>query len=343
MIMTRTHSERLGLAARAALWITAATLLLVSPTLSARTGDDQLFAGKPITLSLEDAKLRDVLSTFARVADATIAISPQAAGSGALDSLVTVDVDAQPWDRAFDDLLSSWNLAWTREGKVIWVYGTWESLDGDREFTGQPITLQLDGADLHDVLKMMTTLTGFDIAADPELDVAVTIDATDMPWDQVLDMILRVNGLTSTVNGEVIRVQALGQGAGVLMAPPREANDGQEVDGEKVYRFELNGPISPPTRLESPPPEYPEEAREEKVQGVVVLEVVIDSAGHVADTQVIRDAPAGLTEAAVEAVRQWQFEPARLDGRPVAVQYVLTIKFSLDDPPSPDPGETIEP
>lgn len=343
MIMTHTPNNRLSLVVRAAVLVTVAAVLLISPTLSARTGTDQLYAGEPISLSLLDATLQDVVSTFAEVANVTIAISPQAAASGVLESRVTVDVSSQPWDRAFDDLLRARDLVWTRVGDVIWVHGAWESLDGDRSFTGKPIRLQLDGADLHDVLRMMSQLTGFEIVADPTLDVAVTIDVNEMPWDQALDMICRVNGLTYTVEGGTILVTRLTSESGVILRspttpepiPPPDLDFLTEIKGETVYRFNVNGPITPPARVESPPPEYPQEARDARIQGVVVLEVVIDSAGSIADIKVIRGLPLGVTEAAIEAVRQWRFEPARLNDEPVAVQYVLTVRFRLDETPAP--------
>lgn len=61
----------------------------------------------------------------------------------------------------------------------------------------------------------------------------------------------------------------------------------------------------------------------------MILRAVIDRYGEVHDIEVLRSQPFGLEEAAVKAVETWKFEPASLDGRPVAVVYHLTIRFAL--------------
>jgi TonB family protein len=122
-------------------------------------------------------------------------------------------------------------------------------------------------------------------------------------------------------------------------------------DGIAVYAFVVDGPITEPLKLEGPNPNYPEAARDARIQGIVVMKVVILADGAVADVEVVREAPLGLTEAAVEAVRQWRFEPATLDGRPVAVSYFLTVRFNLQDdeqqppmmPPTPLSGDGAAP
>ena len=101
--------------------------------------------------------------------------------------------------------------------------------------------------------------------------------------------------------------------------------------GGPVYDFMVDGPITEPVRLDGPNPEYPEEARAARIQGVVVLRTTILADGTVGDVEVERGLPLGLTEAALAAIRQWRFTPATLDGQPVAVHYVLTVRFQLDD------------
>ena len=76
-------------------------------------------------------------------------------------------------------------------------------------------------------------------------------------------------------------------------------------------------------------PIYPEEARQARVQGVVILQTIINALGKVTDIKVLKGLPSGLTEAAVEAVSQWEFRPATLEGKPVAVYYMVTISFSV--------------
>ena len=86
--------------------------------------------------------------------------------------------------------------------------------------------------------------------------------------------------------------------------------------------------IQEPRLTKSEPPEYPELAKSTQVSGDVVLDAVIDAAGNVKGVRVISGPPL-LQKAAVDALRQWKYEPARLDGRPIAVHLTVTINFRL--------------
>jgi protein TonB len=60
---------------------------------------------------------------------------------------------------------------------------------------------------------------------------------------------------------------------------------------------------------------------------VVIIEVVVDREGRVADSRVLREPGFGTGEAALTAVDRWRFRPATLDGRPVAVFLTVTVRF----------------
>ena len=87
--------------------------------------------------------------------------------------------------------------------------------------------------------------------------------------------------------------------------------------------------ITRPEVINKVNPRYPEEARKSGASGVVVLEATITKEGKVTGIEVLRSADEMLSEAAIEAVNQWEFEPALCDGKPVGVYYILTIKFHL--------------
>lgn len=93
--------------------------------------------------------------------------------------------------------------------------------------------------------------------------------------------------------------------------------------------MQVTGNVLAPQKVYAPTPVYTEEARLERIQGVVILQAVIDREGNVADVTVLKGLPAQLTERAVETVKSWRFKPATLEGEPVAVYYNLTISFSL--------------
>ncbi len=78
-----------------------------------------------------------------------------------------------------------------------------------------------------------------------------------------------------------------------------------------------------------PDPEYSEEARHAKFQGTVLLWMVIGSDGVPHDVRVQRSLGMGLDEKAIEAVRQWRFDPSMKDGHPVAVQVIIEVAFRL--------------
>jgi type IV pilus secretin PilQ/predicted competence protein len=75
-----------------------------------------------------------------------------------------------------------------------------------RVYTGEPISLNLKDADIKDVLRTFAQLTGLNVAVDPQVVGTVTVDFVDVPWDQALDLILRQNGLTWVLEGNVMRV-----------------------------------------------------------------------------------------------------------------------------------------
>ena len=80
---------------------------------------------------------------------------------------------------------------------------------GEKVFTGEPISLNLKDADIKDVLRTFAQLTGLNIAVDPNVNGSVTVDFVDVPWDQALDLILRQNGLSYVLEGNVMRVGTL--------------------------------------------------------------------------------------------------------------------------------------
>jgi TonB family protein len=91
----------------------------------------------------------------------------------------------------------------------------------------------------------------------------------------------------------------------------------------------LDGSILPPEKVYAPQPRYTEEARKARIQGVVILQAVIDAVGNVTRVKILKGLPEGLAESAVETVEQWRFKPATLDGEPVPVYLNLTVSFSL--------------
>ena len=84
-------------------------------------------------------------------------------------------------------------------------------------------------------------------------------------------------------------------------------------------------------------PQYPEAAKRLRAGGDVTLRVVVEANGTVGRIEAVTQAPLGMTEAAVDAVRRWTYRPARVDGQAVAVWKVIRVKFALRPEREPPP------
>jgi TonB family protein len=87
--------------------------------------------------------------------------------------------------------------------------------------------------------------------------------------------------------------------------------------------------VTPPQLVYKVEPEFSEEARKAKHQGVVVLTIEVDPSGNVCNVHVRQSLGLGLDEKAIEAVSHWRFRPAILDGKPVTTDAVVQVNFQL--------------
>jgi protein TonB len=90
----------------------------------------------------------------------------------------------------------------------------------------------------------------------------------------------------------------------------------------------VGGNIKAPQKVKHVNPVYPPIAQSARVQGVVIIEATIGPDGAVKDAKVLRSIPL-LDQAALDAVRQWQFTPTLLNGVPVPVIMTVTVQFTL--------------
>jgi TonB family protein len=93
--------------------------------------------------------------------------------------------------------------------------------------------------------------------------------------------------------------------------------------------YKIGGGVSEPIPIYKPEPEYSEEARKAKFQGVVLLEIVIDEQGRTRNARVAKPLGLGLDEKAIEAVMKWRFRPSLKDGSPVPVRAFVEVNFRL--------------
>jgi len=90
----------------------------------------------------------------------------------------------------------------------------------------------------------------------------------------------------------------------------------------------VGGNIKPPQKVKHVNPVYPPIAQSARVQGIVIIEATIGPNGMVQDAKTLRSIPL-LDQAALDAVRQWQFTPTLLNGVPVPVIMTVTVQFTL--------------
>lgn len=86
----------------------------------------------------------------------------------------------------------------------------------------------------------------------------------------------------------------------------------------------------------------PEVARQAGVTGVVILEVTIGADGTVTDARILRSIPL-LDKAALDAVRQWRYEPTLRNGAPVPVILTVTVAFEVKPGPDATPSRRAQP
>jgi len=115
--------------------------------------------------------------------------------------------------------------------------------------------------------------------------------------------------------------------------PPPPPGPGQPSEGTAAWNMSdgavrVGGNINAPTKIRNVSPVYPLEAQAARVQGVVILEARIEPNGGVGDARVLRSIPL-LDEAALDAVRQWEFTPTLVNGQPVPVIMTVTVNFTM--------------
>jgi TonB family protein len=104
---------------------------------------------------------------------------------------------------------------------------------------------------------------------------------------------------------------------------------GESQSGQPGLSVHRGRGVTPPQLVYKVEPEFSEEARKAKHQGVVVLAIEVDSSGNVRNVRVSQSLGLGLDEKAIEAVSHWRFRPAVVDGKPVTTEAVVQVNFQL--------------
>jgi hypothetical protein len=162
--------------------------------------EPRTYRGKSIgTWDFKDADLGDILRMFADVSELNIVVHPGVRGR------VTTNLRDMPWDMALDEMLRPHGLVANRVGNLVEI-GPPSRLGTRRDFEGKPIDVDFKSVDLIEALRRIAEHGGRTVSAPPEISGKTTLVLKQVPWDQALDVVVRLHGLTWTMEGTAIRV-----------------------------------------------------------------------------------------------------------------------------------------
>ena len=151
------------------------------------------------------------------------------------------------------------------------------------------------------------------IAADP-------LDVIGLPIEAPALSVSRGSGMGGGVGSGA--GQGLGSGTGGGIGPGSGGGTGGGP-------YQPGSGIDPPTLVREVRPTYTDDARRQRIEGDVVLEIIVRADGSVGNVRVRRTLGAGLEQKAIDAVRQWKFLPAKRRGTPVDVVVDVAVEFKL--------------
>ncbi len=112
---------------------------------------------------------------------------------------------------------------------------------------------------------------------------------------------------------------------------PAVLQEKEKTDQTEEKKISKGKEVKPAKLIKKVEPNYPDEAKEAELEGAVVVEATTDEKGNVKDVKIVKGEHEILNKAAVEAVKQWKYEPMLIDGVPHGIQFTVTCSFSLDD------------
>lgn len=222
---------------------------------------------------------------------------------------------------------------------------------GDRSYRSLPLSVLLHGASL--LILVLVALTAGDVLPAPPAMMAFVVPsaAPPAPPPPPAPAAAARQSAAASANPAAAPVAAPAEirpETGIEPTPPAAEPGGVEgglpgsVAGSGIAvvpeappppppptaPIRVGGNIRPPLKVRHVPPEYPTLAIAARKEGVVVIEAEIDASGKVTDARILRSIPL-LDQAALDAVRQWEFAPTLLNGVPAPILMVVTVNFFL--------------
>ena len=165
------------------------------------------------------------------------------------------------------------------------------------------------------------------VAQDARAALEVEVKAQEGKWVKSYDK-TRELAVAAKVAGDKAAADALaGKEKAEAVAAKAKADAAAARAKARIAPLRIGGQIKAPTKIKDVKPVYPAIAQSAHVGGVVTIEATIGEDGKVIDAKVVRSIPL-LDQAALDAVRQWEYMPTLLNGVPVPILVTVTINFT---------------
>ncbi|MEM6792879.1 MAG: TonB family protein [Acidobacteriota bacterium] len=118
----------------------------------------------------------------------------------------------------------------------------------------------------------------------------------------------------------------------VIFGIPDGPDKGTGLTGGGTFEgtaLQIGNGVPKPVAIFQPQPPFTEEARQARIQGMVIITGIVDEQGDVKNLRVVKGLPLGLDKSAIETIATWKYKPAVFEGRPVAVHFTFTVGFWL--------------
>jgi len=165
-------------------------------------------------------------------------------------------------------------------------------------------------------------------AQDARAALDAELAAQEARWFKSYDR-TRELAVAAKAAGDKAAADALAARQQADAAAAKEIAAAEAREKAKAAAVRVGGRIKPPIKMNDVAPVYPEIARNAGVTGAVIVEATIGADGKVIDAKVLRSVPL-LDQAALDAVRQWEYAPTLLNGVPVPVVMTVTINFKRE-------------
>ena len=165
-------------------------------------------------------------------------------------------------------------------------------------------------------------------AQDARAALDVELKAQDDKWFKSYDKTKEL-AVAAKAAGDKAAADAVAGKAKADAVAAKEKADAAARARARIAPVRIGGQIKPPTKIKDVKPVYPAIAQSARVAGAVTIEATIGFDGKVVDAKVVHSIPL-LDQAALDAVRQWEYSPTLLNGVPVSVLVTVTIKFTRE-------------